>query len=181
MSSLRWVYSRAAMFPISMYVFLFSIEEYFNCILPDGSTVTTGGSPSSLQSSTFHSHATQISTCDYTNKDQLWLTNPRDALHHGERAANKVDAQCDKLATELSWQSLASKVANLQLHLHLANPLGMTPFELCRDFWHQKTRVHGLWCGVVCVILRLTLSVEHRLVTDGPTDRHTTTANTRAS
>jgi len=23
------------------------------------------------------------------NKDQLSLTNPRDALHHGERAANK--------------------------------------------------------------------------------------------
>jgi len=23
------------------------------------------------------------------NKDQLLLTNPRDALHHGERAANK--------------------------------------------------------------------------------------------
>jgi len=22
-------------------------------------------------------------------KDQLWLTNPRDTLHHGERAANK--------------------------------------------------------------------------------------------
>jgi len=36
------------------------------------------------------------------NKDQLSLTNPRDALHHGERAANKVHAQCDKLRTELS-------------------------------------------------------------------------------
>jgi len=38
-------------------------------------------------------------------KDQLSLTNPRDALHHGERAAmqtNKVDAQCDKFATEVS-------------------------------------------------------------------------------
>jgi len=28
---------------------------------------------------------------------------------------NKVDAQCDKLATELSSQRFASKVANLQL------------------------------------------------------------------
>jgi len=36
------------------------------------------------------------------NKDQLSMTNPRDALHHGERAANKVDVQCDNLATELS-------------------------------------------------------------------------------
>ena len=25
----------------------------------------------------------------YSSKDQLSLTNPRDALHHGERAANK--------------------------------------------------------------------------------------------
>jgi len=37
---------------------------------------------------------------------------------------NKVDAQCDKLATELSWQRFASKVTNYcQLpHLHLAYP-----------------------------------------------------------
>jgi len=36
----------------------------------------------------------------------------------------KVDAQCDKLATELRWQRFASKVANFQLpHLHLAHPL----------------------------------------------------------
>jgi len=34
---------------------------------------------------------------------QLSLTNSRDAFHHGERAANtnKVDDQCDKLATKL--------------------------------------------------------------------------------
>jgi len=33
---------------------------------------------------------------------------------------NQVDAHCDKLATELSWQRFASKVANFQLpHLHL--------------------------------------------------------------
>jgi len=28
-------------------------------------------------------------TLHIENKDQLSLTNPRDALHHGERAANK--------------------------------------------------------------------------------------------
>jgi len=27
------------------------------------------------------------------NNDQLLLTNPRDALHHGERAANKSDGR----------------------------------------------------------------------------------------
>jgi len=39
-----------------------------------------------------------------TNKYQLSLTIPRDALHHGKRTCNvlqtKVDAQCDKRATE---------------------------------------------------------------------------------
>jgi len=33
---------------------------------------------------------------------------------------SKVEGQCDKLAAELSWQRLASKVVNFQLpHLHL--------------------------------------------------------------
>jgi len=35
----------------------------------------------------------------------------------------KMDAQCDKLATELSWQRFTSKVANFQLlHLHFNQP-----------------------------------------------------------
>ena len=40
--------------------------------------------------------------------------------------------------------------------------------------WHQKTRLPGLLCGVVCVILRLAVLVECRLVTDRQidTDRH---------
>ena len=33
-----------------------------------------------------------------------------------------------------------------------------------------ETRVPALSCGVVCVILRLAVLVEHRLVTDGRTD-----------
>jgi len=35
-------------------------------------------------------------------KYQLSMTNPRDALHHANVLQTKVDAQCDKLATELS-------------------------------------------------------------------------------
>ena len=46
----------------------------------------------------------------------------------------------------------------------------MTPVEFRGDLWHQKTTVPGLSCGVVCVILRLAVLVELRLVTD--TDRH---------
>ena len=37
----------------------------------------------------------------------------------------------------------------------------------------QKTRVPVLSCGVVCVILRLAVLVEHRLVPDRQTDRQT--------
>ena len=42
--------------------------------------------------------------------------------------------------------------------------------EFHGDLWHQKTRVPGLSCGVVYVILRLAVLVEQRLVTDGRTD-----------
>jgi len=51
-------------------------------------------------------------------------------------------------------------------------PLGVhDAFEFCRDLLRQKTRGSVLWCNVVCVILRLAVSVEHRLVTDRQTDK----------
>jgi len=49
----------------------------------------------------------------------------------------------------------------------------MTPLKFRRDFLHQKTRVPGLSCGVVYMILRLAVFVELRLVTDGQTDGYT--------
>jgi len=58
--------------------------------------------------------------------------------------------------------------------MHLAPPLGVTPFKFRTDRWHHKTQVPGLSCGV---ILGLAVSIEHRLVTDGRTD----TMNHRAS
>ena len=63
-------------------------------------------------------------------------------------------------------------------HLHLAPPEGVTPVEFRGDLWLQKTRVPGVSCGVVCVILRLAVLVEHRLVTDGQTDGHGAMAST---
>jgi len=54
-------------------------------------------------------------------------------------------------------------------------PIPHSRFEFCRDFRQQKTRVSGLSCGVVCVILRLAVSVEHRLVTDEQRDGQTDT------
>jgi len=69
-----------------------------------------------------------------------------------------------------------SKVADFDPpHLHLATPQGVTPVEFRGDLWPQKTRVPGLSFGVVCVILRLAVLVELRLVTytDGQTDTDT--------
>jgi len=43
---------------------------------------------------------------------------------------------------------------------------GVTPFFGIR-------KVPELSCGVICVILRLAVSVEYRLVTDGRTDAQT--------
>jgi len=65
--------------------------------------------------------------------------------------------------------SYLSKVADFDPH-HLqgvgVSPVGVTPVEFRGDLWRQKTRVLGLSCGVVCVILCLVVLVELRLVTD---------------
>ena len=55
-------------------------------------------------------------------------------------------------------------------HLHLTPPQGVIPVEFHWDLWHPKTGFPGLSCGVVCVILRLAVLVELRLVTDRRTD-----------
>jgi len=66
------------------------------------------------------------------------------------------------------------KVANFNLaHLHLVPLFGVTSFEFCRDLRHQKTRLSGLSCCIVCMILRLAISVKHQLVTDKQTDGQT--------
>jgi len=57
----------------------------------------------------------------------------------------------------------------------------MTPVEFREDLWLQKTRLPVLSCGVVYVILSLAVLVEHRLVTDGQTDRHRAMACTADS
>jgi len=49
-----------------------------------------------------------------------WQTHATRCITANVLQTNKVDAQCDKLATELSWQCFASKVTNFQLpHLYL--------------------------------------------------------------
>jgi len=91
---------------------------------------------------------------------------------------SEVDNACDGRRFRLI-ASYLSKLANFDLpDLHLPPSLEVIPLEFCRDLRRQKTRVPGLSCGVVYVILRLAVSVEHRLVTDRQTDRLTTTAYT---
>jgi len=70
---------------------------------------------------------------------------------------NKVDAQRDQLATELSWQRYTSRrkspilsyrtcIYSFNLpRLHLAPALGVTPFEFCRDFRQQIQSLGILW------------------------------------
>ena len=98
------------------------------------------------------------------NSYHLSLTNTRDALHHVKRVANKetkADAQCDKLATELSWQRLRwstfSSFSEFFVKCRRFWPIppafgasvGVTPFEFYRNIRHQKTRESGLSCGVL--------------------------------
>ena len=56
----------------------------------------------------------------------------------------------------------------------LTKPM-VTPVEFRGDLWHQKTRVPGLSCGFVCVIVLLAVLVELRLVTDTDGHRQTQT------
>jgi len=51
--------------------------------------------------------------------------------------------------------------------MHLTTPpMGVTPIGISTWFWHKKTRVHGLSCSVVFLILCLVSLIEHWLVTD---------------
>jgi len=75
-----------------------------------------------------------------------------------------------------------SKVADFDPPTCISRPCRgrVIPVEFRGDLWRQKTRVPGLSCGVVYVILRLAVLVELRLVTDGQTqtDGHRPIAST---
>jgi len=69
-------------------------------------------------------------------------------------------------AERLSDTSSAFNLPNL----HLAPPFGLSPFKFCQDLRNQSL---GYGETFVCVTLRLAVSVEHRLVTEGQTDERT--------
>ena len=70
-------------------------------------------------------------------------------------------------------QVICQKLSILTYHLCLVPLIGVTQLDFCQeqDLWQRKTKVPGLACGTVCMILRLAILVEHRLVTDRQTDR----------
>jgi len=70
---------------------------------------------------TLPTYETQRWRRDKTRISCRWQTRATCCIVENVLQTNKVDAQCDKLATELNKrQRFASKVANLQLpHLHL--------------------------------------------------------------
>ena len=57
-------------------------------------------------------------------------------------------------------------------------PVGGDPGRISRRSLASENGNPGLSCGVVCVILRLAVLVELRLVTDGQTDGHRAMAST---
>jgi len=91
---------------------------------------------------------TSVCPLGYNNEYRPSPTKPRERLHHTANVLQtKADAPYDKRATELSTVESAydgrffrptasdlSKVASFNLlHLQSVPPLGVTPFEFCRD------------------------------------------------
>ena len=73
-----------------------------------------------------------------------------------------------------SYCELFCRIVNCNLHAPPALGASVVgdPFELCRDVRHPKTRVPGLSCGVVCMILRFS-RVSRTPTCDRQTDRET--------
>ena len=120
-------------------------------------------------------------TTNETKTSCRWQTCATLCVTTNVLQTSNVDAQCDKLATELRWQRFASKVANFQLpHLHLAYTphaddasvgVWVTPFEFSRDFRHQSP-----WPIVWRCLRDPTFSRFSRTPTcDGRTNRQTNT------
>ena len=54
------------------------------------------------------------------------------------------------LRTGATSKKSATSIADFKIiHLHLATPLGVTPFEFCRELWRHRTRVSSQYDDVV--------------------------------
>jgi len=120
-----------------------------------------------------------------------WQTRSTSCMTANVLQTNNVDAQCDKLATELSWQRFASKLANFQLpHLPLTYPTCIWRLRWGDFVWVLPTFLvpenKSPWavmrrCLHDPTFSRLIRTPTCHRRTDGRTNKHTTTTNTRGS
>ena len=118
-----------------------------------------------------------------------WQTSAKRCIAANVLQTSNVDSQCDKLATELSRQSVASKIANFQLpHLHLTHPTCIWRPRL--RLWWPALNFAEIFCVRKLESLDYSAPLfawfsfsrfSKTLTCDRRIDRHTTTANTRAS
>ena len=106
---------------------------------------------------------------------QLGGTQGHRQCHHSIELKRLFDFSRNRASILYSFRDIAgylSKVADFDPpHRHLAPPQGVTPVEFRGDLWRQKTRVSGLSCGVVCVILSFS-RFSRTPTCDRQTDRH---------
>jgi len=70
----------------------------------------------------------------------------------------------DKRVAQSLWKSRASCYLP---QLRSAPSQGLIPFEFRRDLWRQKTRVPGISCDIICVILYLAVFTARRYANRG--------------
>ena len=121
-------------------------------------------------------------TTNETKTSCRWQTCATLCVTTNVLQTSNVDAQCDKLATELRWQRFASKFANLQLpHLHLTYPIciwrlrwGWPRMSFAEIFSVRK--LASIWAIVWHCLRDPTFSRFSRTPTcDGRTNRQTNT------
>ena len=69
--------------------------------------------------------------------------------------------------------SYLSKITDFTYPPAFDAPIGDDPFQFQYNLWLQKPRIPRLSCdviGIICVTLCAVISIQYRLVTDGPTD-----------
>ena len=93
---------------------------------------------------------------------------------HTTSYSTLIETMCLSFTVFIDIAGYLSKIANFDHPTCIRRPhtVCRLPVEFRGDLCHQKTRLPGVSCGVVCVILRFAVLVEHRLVTDGRTQAH---------
>ena len=114
----------------------------------------------------------------FRGHSRSWAIPPFDRAHTTSYST-LTETMCLSSTVFDIWPVICRKTPILTHPTCIWSPRrGVTPVEFHRDLWHQKTRVPGVSCCVVCVILRFAVLVEHRLVKDGQTDGHRAMAST---